>query len=61
MAQSKANVSLTKTPTRRATVEDKIATTLAQASAHAKRQLALQGLKLPTQSGTGSAVRNPAV
>lgn len=62
MAQSKIVASMTKTPpTRRSTAEDKIAPALAQASAHAKRQLALQGLKLPTQSWKGSAVRNPAV
>ncbi len=44
-----------------ATVEGKITQALAQASAHAKKQLATQGLKLLTQSWTGSAVRNPVV
>ncbi len=48
-------------PTSTATTELKISQALAQASVHAKKQLAIQGLKLPTQSWTGSAVRNPAI
>ncbi len=44
-----------------AIAEDKVTKALLQASAHAKKQLASEGLKLPTQSWTGSAVRNPAV
>ena len=39
----------------------KIALALTQASSQAKKQLAYQGLKLPTQNWTGSPVRNPAV
>jgi hypothetical protein len=49
------------TPSRPAATGDKVAKALAQAAAQAKKQLAAQGLKLPTQSWTGSAVRNPAV
>jgi hypothetical protein len=48
-------------PANAATAEGKITQALAQASAQAKKQLASQGLKLPTQSWTGSPVRNPAV
>ena len=44
----------------RAPADEKIAAALKQASSHAKKQLALQGLKLPTQSWTGSTIRNPA-
>ena len=44
-----------------ASAQDKIAQALKQASSHAKKQLASQGLKLPTQSWTGSAIRNPVV
>ena len=44
----------------RATTDEKISTALKQASSHAKKQLALQGLKLPTQSWNSSAIRNPA-
>ena len=44
----------------RTTADEKISAALKQASSHAKKQLALQGLKLPTQSWTGSAIRNPA-
>ena len=52
-------VKVTATGTR-ATADEKITTALKQASSHAKKQLALQGLKLPTQTWTGSAIRNPA-
>ncbi len=34
---------------------------LKQASTHARKQLDLQRMKLPTQNWTGSRVRNPAV
>ena len=62
MAQSKTARPMNKAmPTSPATAGDKIAKALTQASAQAKKQLATQGLKLPTQSWTGSAVRNPAV
>lgn len=47
-------------PTRRVAAQGKIAQALSDASKHAKRHLTTQGLKLPTQSWTGSAVRNPA-
>ena len=48
------------TASTRATGDEKISAALKQASSHAKKQLALQGLKLPTQTWTGSAIRNPA-
>lgn len=40
-------------------MQDKVARALMQASSHARKQLTAQGLKLPTQNWTGSAVRNP--
>lgn len=46
---------------RRPTMQDKIAQALQLASSQAKKQLAVQGLKLPTQNWVGSAVRNPVV
>ena len=46
---------------RPATARDKVTKALAQASSQAKKQLVHQGLKLPTQSWTGSTVRNPAI
>ena len=42
------------------TAQDKIAGALKQASSQAKKQLASNGLKLPTQSWTGTAIRNSA-
>jgi hypothetical protein len=47
-------------PTRQATAQDKVAQALSDASILAKKRLAAQGLKLPTQNWTGSAVRNSA-
>lgn len=41
------------------TTQDKVAQALKLASSQAKKQLAAQGLKLPTQNWAGSAVRNP--
>ena len=62
MAQSKTARPMNKAaPSRPAIAGDKIAKALTEASAQAKKQLATEGLKLPTQSWTGSAVRNPAV
>ena len=62
MAQSKTARAMNKAAlSGPATAEDKIAKALTQASARAKKHLATEGLKLPTQSWTGSAVRNPAV
>ena len=62
MAASQANRALNKplAPSRQST-ETKVAQALREASEHAKKQLSLQGYKLPTQSWTGSAIRNPAV
>ena len=62
MAQSKTNRTVTAVAaTHRGTAQDKMAQALAQASNQAKKQLTSQGMKLPTQSWTGSAIRNPAV
>ena len=47
-------------PTHQSTKQDKVAQALSNASKYAKKQLAAQGLKLPTQNWIGSAVRNPA-
>jgi len=61
MAQSKTTRSVkSAAATRPATTQDKIAQALKLASRQAKKQLAAQGLKLPTQNWAGSAVRNPA-
>ena len=46
--------------TRSATAQDKVAQALSDASKKAKERLTAQGLKLPTQNWTGSAVRNSA-
>jgi hypothetical protein len=60
MAQSKTTRSVKRAAaTRPATTQDKIDRALKHASSQAKKQLAAQGLKLPTQNWTGSAVRNP--
>ena len=62
MAQSQATRSMKNAvPVRPASSREKVAHALTQASAQAKKQLQAEGLKLPTQSWTGSAVRNPAV
>ncbi len=60
MAQLKTTSSVKSTASpRSATTQDKIAQALKQASSQAKKRLVTQGLKLPTQNWTGSAVRNP--
>lgn len=59
MAQSKKTRPVKSAATRTATTQDKIAQALKLASSQAKKQLAMQGLKLPTQNWAGSAVRNP--
>lgn len=62
MAQSQATRSMkTAAPTHPVTSQEKMTRALTQASVQAKKQLLAEGLKLPTQSWTGSAVRNPAV
>ena len=62
MAQSKTTRTVTGVAaTHLGTAQDKIAQALTQASSQAKKQLAAQGMKLPTQSWTGSAIRNPAI
>lgn len=47
--------------THRVNAQDKIVQALTQAANQAKKQLASQGMKLPTQSWTGSVIRNPAI
>ncbi len=62
MAESKTTRSVkSRTESRPATAQDKVAQALKQASSQAHKQLVAQGLKLPTQNWTGAAVRNPAV
>lgn len=62
MAQSQATRSMkTAAPVRPLTSQERVTRALTQASTQAKKQLIAEGLKLPTQSWTGSAVRNPAV
>lgn len=62
MAQSKTTRAVKSDAlVRPATVQEKVTQALTHASRQAKKQLAAQGLKLPTQNWTGSAVRNPAV
>jgi hypothetical protein len=61
MAQSKTARSVKSLDSKRpVSAQDKIAQALKQASIQAKKQLASRGLRLPTQSWTGSAIRNPA-
>jgi len=45
---------------RPAATQDKIAQAMKLAASQARKQLAAQGLKLPTQNWAGSAIRNPA-
>ncbi|NMM11973.1 MAG: hypothetical protein HHJ17_00320 [Rhodoferax sp.] len=60
MAESKTTRPMKRAAaTRPATTQDKITQALKLASSQAKKQLAAQGLKLPTQNWAGSAVRNP--
>ena len=61
MAKSKKNgVVKDAAPVSRRNSDEEISAALKQASSHAKKQLVQRGLKLPTQSWTGSAIRNPA-
>ena len=48
------------TPKPAASMQDRVEDALKQASKQAKKQLVANGLKLPTQSWTGTAVKNPA-
>lgn len=43
-----------------ASMQDRVEIALKQASKQAKKQLIASGLKLPTQSWTGTGVKNPA-
>lgn len=60
MAQPKATHPLKSAASRHPT-QDEVVQALKQAAKQAHRQLAAQGLKLPTQTWAGSTVRNPAV
>lgn len=48
-------------PGRALSEQARIATALKQAAAHARKQLAAQGLKLPTQSWKTGKISNPVV
>jgi hypothetical protein len=62
MAQSKTTRSVgSATGLPRKSEQDKVAVALRQAASHARKQLAAEGYKLPTQNWTGGPVRNPAV
>ena len=43
-----------------APMQDRVENALKRASKQAKKQLIANGLKLPTQSRTGAAIKNPA-
>lgn len=61
MAQSKTTYPVKIVDAHRpTTTQDKIAQAMKLAASQAKKQLAVQGLKLPTQNWAGSVVRNPA-
>jgi hypothetical protein len=60
MAESKTNRSVKHATSKSVTAaQDKITQALKLASVNAKQQLSAHGLKLPTQSWSSSAVRNP--
>ena len=62
MAQSKATRPVnTAVAGTRSKEQDKIVQAMERASRDARKKLAAEGLKLPTQDWKGSAVRNPAV
>lgn len=48
-------------PTPTMSEQDRIDRALKQAAAHARKQLAVQGLKLPTQSWKTGKISNPVV
>ena len=48
-------------PTQAMSEQDRIDRALKQAAAHARKQLAVQGLKLPTQSWKTGKISNPVV
>lgn len=60
VSQTIGSVKTAATKTRAVSAE-KVSEALKQASSQAKKQLELQGLKLPTQSWTGLPVRNPVI
>ncbi|MFC3685044.1 hypothetical protein [Hydrogenophaga luteola] len=51
----------TNKPTRTVSEQARIHLALKQAAAHARKQLAAQGLKLPTQSWKTGKITNPVV
>jgi len=61
MAESSTTRTVKRTaPKPAATLPVRVESALKQASKQAKKQLSANGLKLPTQSWTGKAVKNPA-
>jgi hypothetical protein len=62
MAESSTTRAVERTTTSKpaASVQDRVENALKQASKQAKKQLIANGLKLPTQSWAGTAVKNPA-
>lgn len=60
MAQPKTTRPLKGTAAHRPT-QDEVAQALKQAARQAHKQLAAQGLRLPTQTWAGTPVRDPAV
>lgn len=61
MAESSTTRAVKRTaPKPAASLQVRVEGALKQASKQAKKQLTSQGLKLPTQSWAGTAVKNPA-
>ena len=62
MAESSTTRAIERTPPSKpaASMQDRVENALKQASRQAKKQLIANGLKLPTQSWAGTAVKNPA-
>lgn len=62
MAESQTTRAVKRTePKTPVAMQHRVEKALKQASNQAKKQLTAQGLKLPTQNWSGSAVKNPAV
>ncbi|MFY3383791.1 hypothetical protein [Paracidovorax sp. MALMAid1276] len=61
MAESSTTRAVERTASKPAApTQDRVEDALKQASKQAKKQLIANGLKLPTQSWTGTAIKNPA-
>ncbi len=62
MAQSKTTRPVNSaTAARSSAAQEKVTQALTDAARQAKKQLAAQGQKLPTQNWKGSTIRNPAI